>query len=547
MIKYKYKNFYKMNLKIISKAGILFLLIFIFNSLSAKEYNILDFGAIPDTTQLSTKAIQTAIDECTKTGGKVVIPAGNYKSGTIYLKNNVTLHLEKGATIYGSKQLKDYPENTPDYVFFRKESVKRALIYAESCSNIAIEGEGTIDGQGAAFWIPDGVKVDSYNVRPYLIWMIKCNNVRTEGIHLRNSALWMQHYLACDNVYIHNIDVFNHSNKNNDLMDIDGCHDVRISDCTGDSDDDGITFKSTSGRANENIVVTNCILSSHCNAIKMGTESNTGFKNFTISNIVVRPSKVTDNSIEGTPKGHTGIALETVDGGIIDGVVISNIRIDGPVCPIFIRRGNRARPYFEGQKIESPGELKNISISNVIATGAGKNGCSITGIPGYPVENVSLNNISIEFEGGGTKEGIDRQVPEKEKSYPEFDMFDELPSFGFFIRHAENVRFSDVLIKSAKEDKRPAIYLSDVHLSAFKNITMNNPGVKDSYFISENSSNINIYGSSATGKSVSFITLKGDKNRNLIITNNLLPGIENIFSPESAGENCIRESGNIKY
>ena len=534
-------------LKTIFKIGFVFILQGSIYSLQAKEFNILDFGAIQDTTILSTKAFQAAIDECSKTGGTVFIPAGNYKTGTIYLKKYVTLHLEKGATIYGSKQLKDYPENTPDYVFFRKESVKRALIYAESCSNIAIEGEGTIDGQGASFRIPEGAKVDSYSVRPYLIWMIKCIYVRTEGIHLRNSALWMQHYLACDNVYIHNIDVFNHGNKNNDMMDIDGCHDVRISDCTGDSDDDGITFKSTSGRANENVVVTNCIISSHCNAIKMGTESNTGFKNFVISNIVIRPSKVTDKSIEGTPKGHTGIALETVDGGIIDGVVISNIRIDGPVCPIFIRRGNRARAYFDGQKIESPGELKNISISNVIATGAGKNGCSITGIPGYPVENISLSNISIEFEGGGTKEGIDRQVPEKEKSYPEFDMFGELPSFGFYIRHANNIRFSDVELRTKIEEKRPSLFITEVNRGDFKNLTIESSANNISNVLVEKSKDINFSGCYIAGQSDCFVKLIGNQNENITIFNNILNTTKKIFHPENSGKSIIQESGNIRH
>jgi hypothetical protein len=540
---------HKMNIKTKMLNKIVFLLFIIGFGISAnaKEYNILDFGAVADTSILSTKAIQQAIDECSKSGGKVIVPAGNFKTGTIYLKNNVTLHLENGATIYGSKHLSDYPENNPDFVFYRKGILKRALFYAMKCTNIAIEGEGIIDGQGINFQVLAGSKVDSYTVRPYIFWMIQCSDIRVEGIKLRNSAFWMQHYLACDNVYIHNVDVFNHCNKNNDMIDVDGCQNVRISDFTGDSDDDGITFKSTTGRANENVVITNCILSSHCNAIKMGTESSTGFKNIAISNIVVRPSKIADKSINGTPKGHTGIALETVDGGFIDGVVISNIRIDGPVCPIFIRRGNRARPYFEGQKIDAPGELKNISISNVIASGAGKTGCSITGIPGYPVENISLNNISIEFEGGGLSGNINTDVPEEVKAYPEFDMFGELlPSFGFFIRHAENIRFSDVQLKTKTNDERPAICLSDVHNSTFKNASLENAGIGNCNFLLENSTGILISGSTITGKSEVFAKLKGDGNKNIIITNNLLTGTKQIFSPENGAEKVVRESGNLK-
>ena len=535
-----YKNFIMKTI-----LSFLFLLCCVY-ILQAKELNITNFGAVSDTTVLCTKAIQSAIDQCTVSGGKVIIPAGNYKSGTIYLKNNVTIYLENGATLYGSPFLKDYPENLPAYTFFRKGNIKRALIYAEMRTNIAIEGEGTIDGQGAKFWVPEGSKVDSYSVRPYLIWMIQCTNVRTEGIKLRNSALWMQHYLACDNVYIHNIDVFNHSNKNNDLMDIDGCHDVRVSDCTGDSDDDGITMKSTSGRANENISITNCVISSHCNAIKMGTESSTGFKNVVISNIVIRPSKVTDHSIEGTPKGHTGIALETVDGGDLDGVIIANIRIDGPVCPIFIRLGNRARPYFEGQKITRPGVVRNISISNVIATNAQKGGCSITGIPGYPVENISLNHINIEFEGGGTKANLNREIPEKEKSYPEYDLFGDLPAYGFYIRHANNVRFSDIQLSTKNEDQRPALYLSDVKNSEFDRLKVSGSSNSESSVCAEKSSGIIISSCQVEGSSSSLLNLKGDSNSGFTLLNNHISNTKTLFTTDAKTKSVIREFGNIK-
>lgn len=526
--------------------SILILMLFFSDFLLASELKITEFGAISDTSVLSTNAIQKAIDECNASGGgKVIIPAGNFKSGTIYLKDNVCLYLEKGATLYGSPNLKDYPENDPDYQFLRKGSLKRALIYAYKCTNIALEGEGTIDGQGAKFWVPDGAQVDSYAVRPYLIWMIQCTDVKTEGLHLRNSALWMQHYLACDNVYIHDINVFNHSNKNNDLMDIDGCHDVRISDVIGDSDDDGITMKSTSGRGNENITITNCVISSHCNALKMGTESSSGFKNIAISNIVIRPSKVTDHSIEGTPRGHTGIALEEVDGGTLDGVVISNIRMEGPVCPIFIRLGKRNRSYTDGQKSNKPGVLRNISITNVVATGAQKNGCSITGVPGQKVENVSLSNIRIEFAGGGTKENFLRTVPEKEKSYPEYDMFGDLPAYGFYIRHARNIRFSDVQLVTKNDDLRPSLYLDGVEDSEFDGLKVSSSPGSDCVICAEYSKGIRISYSQNTGSAESFVNLKGSENSEIILNNNIISNVIKLFAPESV-RGVVKEFGNIK-
>jgi polygalacturonase len=514
-------------------------------AIQAKDFMVTDFGAVADTSKLSTQAFQKAIDECSKKGGKVLVPAGNYKTGTLYLRSNVTINFEKGATLYGSPQLKDYPENVPDFVYYRKGSIKRALIYAENCTNIAIEGEGTINGQGERFWVTDGKKLDSYSVRPYLFWMVLCKNIRVEGMKLRNSALWMQHYLACENLYVHNIDVFNHCNKNNDMIDIDGCKDVRISDCVGDTDDDGITMKTTSGRANENIVVTNCILSSHCNALKMGTESVSGFKNVTISNIVIRPSLVTDKSIGGAPNGHTGIALETVDGGDIQGILINNIRIDGPDCPIFLKLGNRARPYYENQKIEKPGSFQDVTISNIIATGANEIGCSITGIPNFPIKNVRLQNISIEFKGGGTLADFQREIPEKEKSYPEYDMFDILPSYGFFVRHAENIQFSDIQLTTKAGDLRPAVVLSDVREAVLNNVSSKVEAGSKAAICLEKSEDVRVSSCSVKGKTNALVHFKGSENKSIKLIGNTLTNTQNAFTSDNSQPTVV-EFGNVK-
>ena len=427
----------------------------------AKEYNILDFGAKGDGTTINTIAIQNAINACNKTGGVVVFPSGKYLTGTIYFKNNVSLYLENGAVILGSTDLSDYPENIPDYQFYRRGKIKRSLIYAENCENISIKGEGIIDGQGAFIKKPNGEVATSYGERPHVIWMIKSKNVRIEGIKLQNSALWMQHYIACENLYIHDIEVYNHSNKNNDMMDINGCKDVIISDCTGDTDDDGITLKSTHAMPNENISITNCIISSHCNAIKCGTESNAGFKNITISNCIIRPSKDKD-PIYGEPEGISGIALEVVDGAQMNGISISNIVIDGPQVPLFIRLGNRARGYDKNLPKPSVGSVENITISNVTAFNADLHGSSITGIPGHSVKNITLDNVRIFYKGGGTVQDANRTIPELEDDYPDAIMFDHLSSYGMFIRHAENITLNNVELNFNEEDKRPAVYLQDV-------------------------------------------------------------------------------------
>ena len=402
-----------------------------------KNHDITEFGAVADSTVLSTRAIQAAIDACSKEGGTVIIPAGNFLSGTLMLKSNVTLQLSRGATLYGSRHLEDYVPNIPEYVALRTRGKTKQLIFAENQQNIAIVGEGEINGQGRFFAdkTAKGVQYD----RPHLIQFIHCSKILIENVSLKNSGCWMEHYLACDDLQIRGIKVYNHSNKNNDGIDIDGCHRVTISDVNVDSDDDALCIKSTSDRASENVAVSNCLLSSHCNAFKLGTESNAGFKNIAATNLAIKPSSHTDQLIYGHNEGSSGIALEVADGGTLDGVVISNVTIQGTWTPIFIRLDNRARPYRDDQVIHNVGHLKNVSISNVIVTGAGNLGCSITGIPGYPVENISLSNISISFDGGGTKDLVHREIPEKEKDYPEAEMFGQLPSYGFYLRDRKSV------------------------------------------------------------------------------------------------------------
>lgn len=488
-----------------------------FSAMASSTFNVKDFGAVGDKQTVNTKALQSAIDKCAEKGGIVVFPSGDYISGTLYFKSNVTLRLEKGATLWGSTDLADYPENLPDFSFYRKGTIKRALIYAEHAENIAIEGEGMIHGQGEHFLVPKNSKVSSYSIRPYLIWMIKCKGVRTEGVKLRNSALWMQHYLACDDVYIHNIDVFNHCNKNNDMLDIDGCHNVRISDCVGDTDDDGITLKSTCGRANENVVITNCLISSHCNALKTGTESNTGFKNITVSNIVIRPSKQ-KTVIYGKPAGISGIALEVVDGGHMDGIEISNVVIDGAAIPLFIRLGNRARGYDKTLPKPAMGSMKNIHISNVTAFNAMPYGSSVTGIPDYPVENVTLENLRFFYQGGGTSEEAAREILEKETKYPDAVMFGNLSSYGLFCRHVNNLKMRNIEIYSQTPDMRPAFYFEDINGLNLTDIEADHFNKELSPVRIKDVTKAYLRNIFTTEKCNSLIQLEGEKSKNIRIS-----------------------------
>lgn len=431
----------------------------------AADYNILNYGAQSDTTKLSTAAIQQAIDDCSKAGGgRVVVPAGIYKIGTIILKSDVHLYLEQGATLYGSTDLKDYLPMKSDYVSLRTHTTTIQLLYADKVKNVVISGHGTIDGRGRAFkklsWNDEGI------TRPHLLRFIQSEDITVKDITLKNSGCWMQHYLACNRLRIDGIKVFNRNNYNNDALDIDGCHDVIVKGIMADSDDDGITLKSTSPRLCENVRISDCVVSSHCNAVKLGTETNGGFRNINISGIVVKPSEDQKEKFFGQWIGSSAISLEIVDGGVLENVNVADFTVEGTESPIFIRLGNRGRGYLSGGAnmetivpIDHVGRIDGVHLDNIQIRNAGSMGCSITGLPDYPVRHVSLSNISLHHKGGVKTEQLteiyDSIANEKEKAYPEATMWGNLPAKGFFVRHARNVQFSNIKVETEQPDARP--------------------------------------------------------------------------------------------
>ena len=424
----------------------------------ARVYDITDYGAVSDTTRLSTAAVQKAIDSCNAAcGGTVSVPAGNYKIGSIVLRSNVTLNLENGATLYGSTDIADYQPMTTDYVSLRTNVPTIQLIYADNASNVAITGLGTIDGRGKAFpkltWNDEGI------TRPHLLRLIRCSDVTVSGVTLKNSGCWMQHYLACDRVKIHGITVINRNNYNNDALDLDGCHNVTVSDMIADSDDDGITLKSTSPRLCEDITISNCVVSSHCNAIKLGTETNGGFRNIIVRGVVVKPSADQSSRYFGLPTGHSAISLEIVDGGTMSNVDIADITITGTESPIFIRLADRRRPYAENAPIDKVGSISGIRLHDILIDGAGPTGCSITGIEGHPVTDVQISDATIRHAGGQpvTAAPADEKIAE----YPEATMWGILPAKGFWLNHTRNVTFRNVNVITDAPDERPLFVATD--------------------------------------------------------------------------------------
>jgi polygalacturonase len=442
---------------------------------STDEFNILRFGAIGDGKTLNTKAIQQAIDAVSEAGGgKLIVPEGTFLSGSLFLKSNVNLHLEKNATLLGSLNPDDY------------QSVRRkGFLLADKQKNISITGKGTIDGQGRALALRiDSLfyegKLDSAkynrsrrraneNARPQNIVMVECHNVVLRGINIKNSACWVQTYDRCENLVIDGVTVESDAYWNNDGIDISDCKHVRITNCFVNAADDGICLKShTPGLWNDDIYIADCTVRSSASAIKFGTASFGGFRNVTIKNI-----KVFDTF-------RSAIAIESVDGGVLENVVVDGIRAVNTGNAIFIRLGHR---NVKGRV----GTLRNVSLKNISVqvpfgrpdekyeirgpdTSDSHNPLpsSITGIPGHCVENVTLENIEIIFPGRGNN-GLAyiplnrlNAVPERESHYPEFSMFGELPSWGIYVRHVEGLKMKNISFQVLDKDYRPACVFDDV-------------------------------------------------------------------------------------
>jgi polygalacturonase len=479
-------------------------------SAPALNFNVRDFGATGDGKTLDTAAINKAIDAANAAGGgMVVFPAGTYASYSIHLKSNVTLYLGDGSTILaadipaeGTPGGYDDPEPNPNfdkYEDFGHSHFHNSLIWGENLTNIGIIGPGRIFGDGLSrgFGRKDGPPGQARMRSPQQLAARNpttgeagypnprdtlANGIGNKSIALKNcrniifrdfTVFHGGHFgflvNAADNMTLENVKI----DTNRDGMDIDNCQNVRISDCTVNSpNDDGICLKSDFAlgynRPCENLTITGCQVSGFTEGtlldgtrkpmtspdgtvrrgtgrIKFGTESNGGFRNIAISNCVFQDCQ--------------GLALETVDGALLEDVTVSNIAMRDIInAPIFMRLGARLR----GPDAKL-GTFRRVSVSNIVAHNVGNlNGILIVGLPNAPIEDISLSHIFIDYAGGGTAENALRDVPEDEKMYPEPGRFGMIPSYGMFARHVHGLTVDHVEFRYAGEEHRPAVTLSEV-------------------------------------------------------------------------------------
>lgn len=471
----------------------------------ATDYLITSYGAKADGKTNNAPFIQKAIDEASaNSGGKVIIPPGNFASGVLVMKSGVNLHLELGACLLGSVSRADYDN-----------PIATAFLVAKDQKNISITGEGVIDGQAGELMLDvfrmlhAGTLIDkggwsvrpSEGIRPMLILFKNCDQVKISGVTMKDAASWVQDYNQCNNLTIDGIKVQSTSYWNNDGIDISDCKDVKVINCFVNAADDGICLKSeTVGKCCDNVYIANCTIRSSASAFKMGTASYGGFKNIKVEHLTIFDTF------------RSAIAIESVDGGQIENVTIQHIKAINTGNAIFIRLGHRNKKadagsingiYIsnvkaeiplhkpdQGYPLEGPPDINSPDKEKMPARRSGYPyfghpwlpfnllPSSIVGIPGHSIQNVTLENIEITYAGEASKSianiGPDAitTVPECEPDYPEFSMFGELPAWGFYVRHTRDVTMKNIMIKYLKNDFRPAIVFDDAAGVVMENIVI---------------------------------------------------------------------------
>jgi polygalacturonase len=368
-------------------------------------YNVRDFGATGKKSDNARAAIQKAIESCAAAGGgTVLLPAGDYTSGTIYLRSHVGLRLESGATLYSIKDKNEFDQE--------------ALLYADGAVNVSVEGRGTIDGQAAYEWRLNDIE-DDY-IRPNLEQMealgkplrrsfpkkdqfgklfllLRCKDVRIAGLNLINSPSWTIHPYGCERLVIDGVYIRSSLAEGvwADGIDPDGCKDVRIANCTIETGDDAIVFYSMNwfGPALpcENITVTNCRLTSSSSAIKFCDGNMNAIRNVVVDNCVITGS-------------NRGIAFMDFDGGTVSDVILSNLSIDcvrhdwfwwGEGDPIHfnVKRRSEITKSIKPETDAPAGKIKHVLISNIIAHGKGSSVCN--GHPDNWLEDITVDNLKL--------------------------------------------------------------------------------------------------------------------------------------------------------
>lgn len=471
------------------RKNLLFILL-ILSCLSAiadnpNDYNVRSFGAVGDGKNLDSPAINTAIESAfANGGGKIIVPAGIYLCGSIHLKSNIELHLLPGAVIKAAPaSMKAYDESEsfggfPEYQDGGHTYFHNSLIWAEGQDNISITGRGMIDGEGLTKKDTENagnVQGGSIGTGDKAIALKLCTNILIRDITIFRGGHFAIIITGCEKGTIDNVTI----DTNRDGIDIDCCKYLTVTNTKVNTpNDDGIVLKSSYALKKpvpcENILINNCIVTGYklgtfldgtyipekvnwvCGRIKLGTESNGGYRNIAISNCTMMYS--------------SGLAFEEVDQGRMENIAVSNITMNHVHhYPIYITTGCRNRGPKE---VTSPSYGGDIMISNVIADDADSlAGIIVTGMKEEPLRNIRLHNIQIRYRGGGTSDLSKKEYREQGTNYPEPRWAGPTPAYGLYARHVDGLTVRGLYLETIRPDYRHVVILDDVKNADIQDLT----------------------------------------------------------------------------
>jgi polygalacturonase len=408
-------------------------------------------GATGDGKHLDTKAIQRAVNEAARRHGTVRFPKGRYRSGTIRLRSRTVVELAAGATLVMSSDAGDFlPRERLPYVTgsdFETSDFQNSLLFGDGLRDIQILGPGTIDG----------ARDRRFGPKP--IALRRCKDVLISGLTIRRSPNYCVSLGGCDHVDVTGVKI---RDAFADGIDPDCCTNVRVQHCDVESDDDAVVLKTSlilgMPVATENVRVEHCRLNSPSNGFKIGTETSGDVRNVTVTDCTVdgRPRKGADPQGLVLSQEGGGVAIESVDGAIVDGVTIKNTTVRDVDVPIFVRLGARGRGQTPGPV---PGAVRNITIDGLHATGA-SDACTLSGIPGHAIQNVTIENVDVSVTPKTAPPN--GAVPEAEADYPQAGMFGGLPATGVYARHVAGLVLHNFHVATTNADPRPKFFVDDV-------------------------------------------------------------------------------------
>ncbi|SHF83403.1 Glycosyl hydrolases family 28 [Arenibacter palladensis] len=448
--------------------GKLFIIILIcfHYQLVAKDFNVLDYGAEADGITLDTKAVQAAIDACTLNGGgKVLIPSGKkVLIGTIYLKDFVTLHIENGAVLLGSANYDDYTTDTHKNMYKNEPHMDRCLIFAKDARSVAIEGYGTIDGNGHRENFDKG--------RPMLIRFLNCRDIHLNDITLINPAAWTSAWLYCDNISVNGINIISRVNNNGDGLDFDGCTNVRVVNSNFDNSDDSICLQaSRPDRPCKNITISNCHFSTKWGGMRIGLLSRGNIESIAVTNCTFKDIQ------------DSGLKIQQGEGGEMKNMVFSNLVMENVPRPVFMtfapQRANVDTPEHELEPLK---RMHDFTFSNIVVDNSqlDKNSAFfLTGFPGNYIEDVVIKDVQFTVSGGAGMEDAEKtEVNEYTQEilkgwWPEFSLVGTLQASGIFARHLDGLVVDNFNLTVVDTDLRNPVVLHDVKHAEINQVRLN--------------------------------------------------------------------------